>query len=243
MSRRRSASNVCQAGLRPLLGEFAKGNHHDRPVRPRLLRVLARQPQGFRSGRNARMARSVRRHGRGRRPRARDLSAAPAARSCAQAPRSAAAGAQHALSQQRRPRRPAAVSGQFDVEQRLSAIVRWNALAMVVRANRAHPELGGHIASYASAADLFEVGFNHFFAPGRRRENRRSRRGPGLFPAALGDRRLLARVSRRAPERSAARALSARDRRRRARGTAGERGQPRPRSTGAGTVVLSRTPG
>src|SRR5437660_11793227 len=34
---------------------------------------------------------------------------------------------------------------------------------MVVRANRAYPELGGHIASYASAADLFEVGFNHFF--------------------------------------------------------------------------------
>src|SRR5258705_8157264 len=37
---------------------------------------------------------------------------------------------------------------------------------MVVRANRAHPELGGHIASYASAADLFEVGFNHFFRGG-----------------------------------------------------------------------------
>ncbi|OAI53446.1 alpha-ketoglutarate dehydrogenase, partial [Betaproteobacteria bacterium SCGC AG-212-J23] len=46
---------------------------------------------------------------------------------------------------------------------RISSMVRWNALAMVVRANRAYPELGGHIASYASAADLFEVGFNHFF--------------------------------------------------------------------------------
>jgi pyruvate dehydrogenase E1 component len=56
--------------------------------------------------------------------------------------------------------------GNLDVEQRLSAIVRWNALAMVVRANRAHPELGGHIASYASAADLFEVGFNHCFRAG-----------------------------------------------------------------------------
>jgi pyruvate dehydrogenase E1 component len=53
--------------------------------------------------------------------------------------------------------------GNLELESRLSAIVRWNALAMVVRANRAHPELGGHIASYASAADLFEVGFNHFF--------------------------------------------------------------------------------
>ncbi|MGH8670015.1 MAG: alpha-ketoglutarate dehydrogenase [Burkholderiales bacterium] len=53
--------------------------------------------------------------------------------------------------------------GNLELEQRLSSIVRWNALAMVVRANRAHAELGGHIASYASAADLFEVGFNHLF--------------------------------------------------------------------------------
>jgi pyruvate dehydrogenase E1 component len=53
--------------------------------------------------------------------------------------------------------------GNLELESRLSSIVRWNALAMVVRANRAHAELGGHIASYASAADLFEVGFNHFF--------------------------------------------------------------------------------
>jgi len=56
--------------------------------------------------------------------------------------------------------------GDLEIEQRLSSIVRWNALAMVVRANRAYPELGGHIASYASAADLFEVGFNHFFRAG-----------------------------------------------------------------------------
>ncbi len=49
------------------------------------------------------------------------------------------------------------------IEERLAGIMRWNALAMVVRANRAYGELGGHIASYASAADLFEVGFNHFF--------------------------------------------------------------------------------
>ena len=49
------------------------------------------------------------------------------------------------------------------MEEHLASIMRWNALAMVVRANRAYGELGGHIASYASAADLFEVGFNHFF--------------------------------------------------------------------------------
>ena len=53
--------------------------------------------------------------------------------------------------------------GDLAIEERLGSIIRWNALAMVVRANRAHGELGGHIASYASAADLFEVGFNHFF--------------------------------------------------------------------------------
>jgi pyruvate dehydrogenase E1 component len=57
--------------------------------------------------------------------------------------------------------------GNLELEQRLMAIVRWNALAMVVRANRFSSELGGHIASYASAADLFEVGFNHFFRAGQ----------------------------------------------------------------------------
>jgi pyruvate dehydrogenase E1 component len=53
--------------------------------------------------------------------------------------------------------------GNLEIEARLAAALRWNALAMVVRANNAYGELGGHIASYASAADLFEVGFNHFF--------------------------------------------------------------------------------
>jgi pyruvate dehydrogenase E1 component len=53
--------------------------------------------------------------------------------------------------------------GDLALERRLTAILRWNALAMVVRANRLSGELGGHLASYASAADLFEVGFNHFF--------------------------------------------------------------------------------
>jgi pyruvate dehydrogenase E1 component len=53
--------------------------------------------------------------------------------------------------------------GNLEIERRLAAVMRWNALAMVVRANERYGELGGHIASYASAADLFEVGFNHFF--------------------------------------------------------------------------------
>ena len=54
-------------------------------------------------------------------------------------------------------------SDALSTEQHIASLMRWNALAMVVRANRAYGELGGHIASYASAADLFEVGFNHFF--------------------------------------------------------------------------------
>ena len=59
--------------------------------------------------------------------------------------------------------RQPAFPGDLAIEERLSSLMRWNALAMVSRANAAYGELGGHIASYASAADLFEVGFNHFF--------------------------------------------------------------------------------
>lgn len=53
--------------------------------------------------------------------------------------------------------------GDLAIEERIGSLMRWNALAMVVRANQAYGELGGHIASYASAADLFETGFHHFF--------------------------------------------------------------------------------
>lgn len=56
-----------------------------------------------------------------------------------------------------------AYPGDLALEERITSIIRWNALAMVVRANKAYGELGGHIASYASAAEIFEVGFNHFF--------------------------------------------------------------------------------
>jgi pyruvate dehydrogenase E1 component len=52
--------------------------------------------------------------------------------------------------------------GDVGLEERITAIIRWNALAMVVRANQTYGELGGHIASYASAAEIFEVCFNHF---------------------------------------------------------------------------------
>jgi len=89
--------------------------------------------------------------------------------------------------------------GDLGLEQRLAALMRWNALAMVMRANRAESggsaELGGHIASYASAADLFEVGFNHFFRarsdadaplPGGQ-PGGAMRTGAPAQPASLGD--------------------------------------------------------
>jgi len=53
--------------------------------------------------------------------------------------------------------------GEPGLEHRIRSLVRWNALAMVVQANRHSSELGGHIASFASAATLYDVGFNHFF--------------------------------------------------------------------------------
>ena len=56
-----------------------------------------------------------------------------------------------------------AYPGDLKLERRLRALVRWNAMAMVVRANREVDGIGGHIATYASAATLYEVGFNHFF--------------------------------------------------------------------------------
>ncbi len=53
--------------------------------------------------------------------------------------------------------------GDASLEWRIRSLVRWNALAMVMRANRTSSELGGHIASFASAATLYDVGFNHFW--------------------------------------------------------------------------------
>src|SRR6202047_4927500 len=53
--------------------------------------------------------------------------------------------------------------GSPDLERRIKSLVRWNAAAMVVRANKADEGIGGHISTYASAATLYEVAFNHFF--------------------------------------------------------------------------------
>jgi pyruvate dehydrogenase E1 component len=56
-----------------------------------------------------------------------------------------------------------AMPGDATMEWRIRSMIRWNAMAMVVRANRKPGELGGHIASFASSATLYDVGFNHFW--------------------------------------------------------------------------------
>ncbi|MCF8343832.1 MAG: pyruvate dehydrogenase (acetyl-transferring), homodimeric type, partial [Bacteroidales bacterium] len=58
--------------------------------------------------------------------------------------------------------------GSREVERRIKSLVRWNAMAMVVRANLESEGIGGHISTYASAATLYEVGFNHFFRGGNK---------------------------------------------------------------------------
>ena len=61
------------------------------------------------------------------------------------------------------PHQEPAYPGDGELEHRIRSLIRWNAMAMVVRANRDNSELGGHIASFASAATLYDVGFNHFW--------------------------------------------------------------------------------
>ena len=70
--------------------------------------------------------------------------------------------------------------GHRAIERRIKSIIRWNAMAMVVRANRESSGIGGHISTYASAATLYEIGFNHFF----RGKDPPSGRRPGLLPGA-----------------------------------------------------------
>ncbi len=76
------------------------------------------------------------------------------------------------------PEREPDFPGDEHIERRIRAYVRWNAAVMVSRANRPEIGVGGHIATYASAASLYEVGFNHFF---------RGKAGPGGEGAASGD--------------------------------------------------------
>ncbi len=85
--------------------------------------------------------------------------------------------------------------GNHAIERRIKAMVRWNAMAMVVKANRKYEGLGGHIASFASVATLFEVGFNHFFhAPNENHGGDliffQGHSAPGIYSRAYIERRL-----------------------------------------------------
>ncbi len=82
-----------------------------------------------------------------------------ARRSGAYLPYSATTAYLNTISVHQQPEYP----GDRALERRIEAYIRWNAMAMVVQANRRSAEYGGHIASYASAAALYEVGFNHFW--------------------------------------------------------------------------------
>ena len=93
--------------------------------------------------------------------------------------------------------------GDRALERRIEAYIRWNAMAMVVNANRTNSEYGGHIATYASSATLYEVGFNHFWrAPGNGHPGR-----PGVRAGPLESRNLCARLPRGKAERGAAAAF------------------------------------
>jgi pyruvate dehydrogenase E1 component len=61
------------------------------------------------------------------------------------------------------PEKQPAFPGDWETEVRIKSYIRWNAMAMVVNANRLHDGLGGHISTFASSATLYEIGFNHFF--------------------------------------------------------------------------------
>ena len=95
--------------------------------------------------------------------------------------------------------------GSREIERRIKSLVRWNAMAMVVRANKLEDGIGGHISTFASSAPLCEVGFNHFFAAAITATERR----PRLFPGSRLARHLLARVSRRPPDARTARPSAA----------------------------------
>ena len=87
--------------------------------------------------------------------------------------------------------------GNPDVERRIKSLVRWNALAMVVRANKANDGIGGHISTFASAATLYEVGFNHFFRGHENGEGDavfiQGHAAPGIYARAYLEGRLTAR--------------------------------------------------
>src|SRR3954464_11583997 len=94
-----------------------------------------------------------------------------------------------------RPDEETPLPGSQEIERRIKSLIRWNAMAMVVRANRVSDGIGGHISTYASAATLYEVAFNHFFK-GKGREGDgdviyfQGHASPGIYARAFLEGRL-----------------------------------------------------
>ena len=85
--------------------------------------------------------------------------------------------------------------GSQEMERRIKSLVRWNALAMVVRANKIQEGIGGHISTFASAATLYEVAFNHFFRAQTENGDRdivyfQGHAAPGIYSRAFLEGRL-----------------------------------------------------
>jgi pyruvate dehydrogenase E1 component len=93
------------------------------------------------------------------------------------------------------PDREPQYPGDLEIEYKIRSLIRWNAVATVLRANKESSELGGHIASYQSAATLYEVGFNHFWhAPGESHGGDllfiQGHSSPGIYSRAYSEGRL-----------------------------------------------------
>ncbi len=80
--------------------------------------------------------------------------------------------------------------GDSQIEERIISLVRWNAMAMVVRANKRDDSIGGHISTYASSANLYEVGFNHFFKGDGDLVYFQGHASPGMYSRAFLEGRL-----------------------------------------------------
>ena len=84
--------------------------------------------------------------------------------------------------------------GSQEIERRIKSLIRWNAIAMVLRANKHEPGIGGHISTFASAATLYEVGFNHFFRSGNAGDRDivyyQGHAAPGIYSRAFLEGRL-----------------------------------------------------
>ena len=97
--------------------------------------------------------------------------------------------------------------GSREIERRIKSLVRWNALAMVVKANKLEEGIGGHISTFASAATLYEVGFNHFFK-GKGDDHDgdiiyfQGHAAPGIYARAFLEGRLPRREARELPPRA-----------------------------------------